>query len=79
MQIKKQNKEIAICLNKIKTLEKDISKIRKMARERNIMQSINTFNQNANSVNPKHTKKIWGFLKWIRKRKENKQLENFTP
>ena len=60
-------------------LEKDISKIRKMARERNIMQSINTFNQNANSVNPKHTKKIWDFLKWIRKRKENKQLENFTP
>ena len=79
LQIKRQNKEIAICLNKIKILEKDISKIRKMARERNIMQSINTFNQNANSVNPKHTRKIWDFLKWIRKRKENKQLENFTP
>ena len=79
MQIKKQNKEIAICLNKIKTLERDILKIRKIARERNIMQSINTFNENANSKNPKHTKKIWDFIKWVRKRKEDKYLENFTP
>ena len=68
MQLKERNKKTAECLRKISNLENEITRIKKVAKERNLMETINTFNRNAINANPKHTKKIWGFIKWIRKK-----------
>ena len=63
----------------VKSLEKSNTKIRKIARNRDTMTNIENFNKNANEKNPKHANRIWNFLKFIRKQKDEKRAQRFTP
>ena len=78
-EIKEANKIYASKMNEIKEIERKNNKIRKIAKHRNIMTKIENFNTDFNNKDPKHTKKIWDFLKCIKKSKENKKTQNFNP
>merc|ERR1711990_571695 len=56
-----------------KKIKKQIEKIRKTAKK------IETFNKNAKETDPKSTKKIWNFLKAIKRNAKEENSTKFCP
>jgi len=60
-------------------IKKQIEKIRKTAKERETMKKIEKFNENAKEKDPKSTKKIWNFLKAIKRNAKEENSTKFCP
>merc|ERR1712243_226458 len=69
-------------------IEKEIQKIKKFntiyknvknAKERKTFEKIKEFNKNAGEKDPKDTKKIWNFLKAIKRNAKEENTTKFCP